>query len=416
MARKSATLAFALSILSAVSQVRADSKEYSSHECIPIQETSACAPFGQGYFINGTELGLVYGLSGPIPDAKYWDRLVRDVTSGGEHQAQMWRNWAQCTGYSGEPIQYYRTYTCMTDIFMFSAGCNKDYKPPSTPICEKTCDAYGSAVSELIRDSSVCPTSFGNYGQAVYQEVSDRRSFALTGAESCKHIVQSWSGASGYKQDSCMWGVEEDHKSCGFGGDSKTADMYCKDYPQDGCCQRRGSYKNDHKTAAAAPVENQAVKGAKPAELASQGATGGEPSAAGDENSSFVQRNKVPIIAGSVGAAMIIVGGVAVGVVRARKRGTTDGRRNRIQPGGGAVPFIAPASNMTEAGSHVTPLKAKYKVVYDYTPQLIDELELAKGDMVEVWASYDDGWGKGSNMRTGNKGTFPMACIEMIRE
>ncbi|KAJ3048673.1 hypothetical protein HK097_010312, partial [Rhizophlyctis rosea] len=56
----------------------------------------------------------------------------------------------------------------------------------------------------------------------------------------------------------------------------------------------------------------------------------------------------------------------------------------------------------------------KYKVVHEYVPQLPDELGLVPGDMVELKGSYDDGWGKGRNVRTGLEGTFPMACIEAI--
>ncbi|KAI9088783.1 hypothetical protein DFS34DRAFT_640049 [Phlyctochytrium arcticum] len=409
--------------------------EASKSECIEIKDTSACAPFGAGYSINATELGLVYGLTGPVPDAAYWDKLVVDITSGGKHQMQMWKNWAQCPGYQGELIQHYRTYTCITDLFLYSAGCNKDAKPleQKSALCPQACDSYGAAVRELVLDKDVCPKNFGKHDKLVYQQVSARRSHALTGAKSCRALLSKWGGPSKDGKDDksyakngqCKWnGVQVDHQSCGFSGNAKIAKTYCNDYPRDPCCKRISSSSSNptdksdakHKAAAAMPVGPNAVplsstKAAGAAAVGEPGAIG--PADASATSDSFGARNKVPIIAGAAGS-LLVLGGVAVGIVRARRRRSSASPRggsSRIQPA--STPFIAPAMSQT---TPTDAAKSNYKVIYDYTPQLIDELELAKGDIVEVWASYDDGWGKGSNVRTGNKGTFPMACIEAVRE
>ncbi|KAJ3022819.1 E3 ubiquitin-protein ligase sh3rf3 [Thoreauomyces humboldtii] len=428
-------IAIALGVLSTLSVVRADSQGVPS-ECIPIDSTSSCAPFGKGHYINSTELGLVYGLTGPVPNAAYWDNLIRDVTSGGEHQAAMWKNWAQCSGYNGEPIQYYRSYTCMTDIYMFSSGCNQ--KAPPVPICKKACNDYGGAVASLIKDSSVCPSKIASISAAAQQEVNERRASALTGAASCLKIATQWEGQDGYKSDpnSCTWGVDDDNFSCGFGGDDKTAGIYCQDFPNDACCKRRGAHpatgnaamSTDDKARLSAiysaatsstPKESVAAAGL-PSEGTTELATAaGTTVAAPDSTGS--SSNKTAIIWGAIGAGILVL---AVGIflvvqrLRSKSRSRVDPRKKNDK-GAGAVPFLAPSMKEVNGGAsdgQGAPLTAKHTVVYDYAPQLIDELELRKGDLVEVWASYDDGWGKGTNVRTGNKGTFPMPCVELIRE
>ncbi|KAJ3176228.1 hypothetical protein HDU87_005443 [Geranomyces variabilis] len=409
-------------------------------ECIAIDATTACAPFGIGHYVNATQLGHVYGLSGPLPSAAYWDDLVRQVTSRGDKQKDMWKNWAQCTGYQGEPIQYYRTYTCMTDVYVFSAGCN--VKTPDVPICESACDAYGSAVKLLVSDTEVCPASDNKM-------VNDRRNYALAGAKSCKGVMTAWNGKDNYTPDpqTCSVGVWDDDTSCGFGGDVDTAAMFCTQVPNDPCCLRRRRQQQqtpqttgDAKPPPAAPKNDAPAAPGKsaggPAALAAT-----QPQAAGDilaseaingsesssNDESFWSKNKTAIIAGTASVAAVLVAIAVVGTLYLRKaRATSQNINARLRSKGmhatsgeGAVPFLAstssaapPQMKSVEAASKEG-LNAKHRVVYDYEPQLVDELELAKGDSVEVFASFDDGWGKGTNIRTGKVGTFPMACVEL---
>eukprot|EP00842_Homolaphlyctis_polyrhiza_P001127 jgi/Hompol1/2014/HPOL_001211-RA len=51
------------------------------------------------------------------------------------------------------------------------------------------------------------------------------------------------------------------------------------------------------------------------------------------------------------------------------------------------------------------------QVIYDYSPNLFDELELHAGDNVIVKCKFDDGWGFGFNMTTKAEGSFPLACV-----
>jgi hypothetical protein len=51
------------------------------------------------------------------------------------------------------------------------------------------------------------------------------------------------------------------------------------------------------------------------------------------------------------------------------------------------------------------------EVVFNYVPNLSDEIFLYVGDPVIVKMKFDDGWGYGFNMTTKMEGSFPLACV-----
>ncbi|KAI8821162.1 uncharacterized protein EV422DRAFT_529431 [Fimicolochytrium jonesii] len=428
--------AAAFSLFALASGVAAADDKSRPSECIAVDSSSTCAPFAAGHYINATYLGLVYGLDKPIPDAAYWDNLVKTVTSGSKEQAAMWTNWAQCTGYKGQPIQYYRSYVCLTDINYFSQGCNPGYKPPSKSICTNICESYGSAVSTLIQDEEICPTRFGDASTpaSVYEEVRNRRNNALQGSKTCSALAAAWE-KDGYKNNAsdCQYGTEDDHTSCGFAGNAEIANYYCTDYPTDPCCKRlKGgrnvdsnskpeSNSNSNSTTSAGLDQSNAGTKAVAAAADVQNDISATAAAAATGSESFASKNKIPLAIGGSLVGIAAIAGAIVGTrhIKAKNSNGSHAPRPRGKmTAGTAVPFLAPdmkdtSKDRTAADGSTS---TKHKVVYDYTPQLIDELELAKDDVVEVWASYDDGWGKGLNTRSGNKGTFPMACLEPISE
>ncbi|GES72544.1 SH3 domain containing protein [Rhizophagus clarus] len=50
-------------------------------------------------------------------------------------------------------------------------------------------------------------------------------------------------------------------------------------------------------------------------------------------------------------------------------------------------------------------------VVFPYSAQLPDELELSLNDIIEVKQKFDDGWAVGINRNTGREGAFPNVCV-----
>ncbi len=62
-----------------------------------------------------------------------------------------------------------------------------------------------------------------------------------------------------------------------------------------------------------------------------------------------------------------------------------------------------------------TKLPASYlRAAHPYNPRLADELQLSPSDLVYIIKSYDDGWARGMNMRTGREGIFPFSFCKQV--
>lgn len=87
--------------------------------------------------------------------------------------------------------------------------------------------------------------------------------------------------------------------------------------------------------------------------------------------------------------------------------GKVDGRRG-IFP----VSYVEDAS---ASPSHATTANVqRFEAMYNYKPQNLDELELLKGDRINVHECCDDGWFVGTSERTGAFGTFPGNYVRKI--
>ena len=56
------------------------------------------------------------------------------------------------------------------------------------------------------------------------------------------------------------------------------------------------------------------------------------------------------------------------------------------------------------------------KVIEEYFPALIDEVQLNMGDLILVKAKFEDGWGFGVNITTESEGSFPLNCLGSIQQ
>lgn len=52
-----------------------------------------------------------------------------------------------------------------------------------------------------------------------------------------------------------------------------------------------------------------------------------------------------------------------------------------------------------------------YSVVTGHDPQADDEVRLKQDDVVAVQKHYNDGWGIGMNVSSGEAGVFPLGCL-----
>ncbi|KAJ3036139.1 hypothetical protein HDV00_003051 [Rhizophlyctis rosea] len=93
--------------------------------------------------------------------------------------------------------------------------------------------------------------------------------------------------------------------------------------------------------------------------------------------------------------------------------------RNSFHPGRssrgvGTVYHFAGGSGLTPflqlVRSLLLPVMEPLLVTSDYNPSQSDELQLAYGDRLVATHHYFDGWAIGHNLRTGQRGAFPLSC------
>lgn len=56
-----------------------------------------------------------------------------------------------------------------------------------------------------------------------------------------------------------------------------------------------------------------------------------------------------------------------------------------------------------------------YVALYNYKPQKTDEVELRKGDYYTVTEKCQDGWFKGTCLRSGSVGVFPGNYVQAVK-
>uniref|UniRef100_A0A8C4SLP2 RING-type E3 ubiquitin transferase n=1 Tax=Erpetoichthys calabaricus TaxID=27687 RepID=A0A8C4SLP2_ERPCA len=72
----------------------------------------------------------------------------------------------------------------------------------------------------------------------------------------------------------------------------------------------------------------------------------------------------------------------------------------------GSAPGVPQSPSGHTSSFHVPNIVA-YLALYAYKPQKTDELELRKGEMYRVTEKCQDGWFKGTSLRSGSSGVFP---------
>ncbi|KAJ3415460.1 hypothetical protein HDV05_004902 [Chytridiales sp. JEL 0842] len=404
-------------------------------ECIPIESTSVCSPWNKGYYINSTELAAAYSIVNPaISSAKEWENLLW-ATAVADFKAQPWKkdvwsSYLHCDGYEGEPIQYSLTYACLTDIFFFSAGCNVAAKTsvPDVPLCAGTCSNYGSALGALVNDTTACsPTKPASISGDEWADVQERRAFWLTGEESCNNLVGEWTYEK--EPEQCNEGVDDDYKTCGFGGDVAAATAYCRDVKSAAsCCETFEYYVKNENYTGARPVPD--LSPLFPGYLGAYSQSSGFASSlrsfavnAANEMNTFTQNNQGLTIGLAVGGSLLLACMIAAGIVVMRRRnsnnavGNLKGRMTmkKTPPPSAAILAEREAADrrlLSGSGAPAPATVDRYVVIDDHEPDMDDEIVLVPGQIVEVSNTYDDGWGRGRNLTTGATGVFPMSCVE----
>lgn len=127
--------------------------------------------------------------------------------------------------------------------------------------------------------------------------------------------------------------------------------------------------------------------------------------AKGEDGSS---NSTIPLIVGGIIGGLVLLGLIIGILTYLRKKRAANGT---VGTGfGGGASGSAPSGKLM-GGSNSPEVM---RVVYDYVPNLFDEIHLYAGDQIEVKAKFDDGWAYGLNLTSKKEGSFPLACVESL--
>ncbi|KAJ3095532.1 hypothetical protein HK100_005791, partial [Physocladia obscura] len=152
-------------------------------ECIPVSQTSACAPLTTGLTINTTALKQFYG---PDITAASWNHDVLAETDGGQGELNLFTSILSCNPTAAAAnnisaqIRYLRTIVCVRDLLVLSSGCNSGTSVATTAtdpfgiqltpasnsilspaVCEKTCYEFNDTFSSALQQND-CLVVDGN--------------------------------------------------------------------------------------------------------------------------------------------------------------------------------------------------------------------------------------------------------------
>ncbi|KAI8615365.1 hypothetical protein BC830DRAFT_1168655 [Chytriomyces sp. MP71] len=118
------------------------------------------------------------------------------------------------------------------------------------------------------------------------------------------------------------------------------------------------------------------------------------------------------IVLGAVGGLLVLAAIVALCFARQKSARTTRVTTMRVRR---ASTHKAPVGYARLDENNAAPVPKSTAgaetVIIPYSATLPDELTLEVGDLVTVAEVFDDGWAKGTHVRTGAVGTFPSACV-----
>ncbi|KAJ3120089.1 E3 ubiquitin-protein ligase sh3rf1 [Nowakowskiella sp. JEL0407] len=355
-----------------------------AQNCISIDSTDACSPWAAGLKIDTAALSAAYGVT--IETASQWNEIVKTFSRGGPTQGKLWSDYLHCPTYQGDPIQYYRTYVCLTDIFQLSKSCNPTATISPT-IYPEVCDVYSAALKGIVND---CPTLANLVGQdglldeKTLADVFERRKGMLSAKETCKELVTSNSKSN----ETQVWGVKDDQRSCGFASNPDVAYQYCRDV--------KDSFGQTPKCCSVLPEFNGKTSGFKALQPNSISAQAAAESGDSQSQQQSGSGTNVPLIAGSVGGGVAVL--AAVGAILVSRRRSFS-----------KVSTTAPQEDVVKF-----PPGNRHQVITEYAPTMDDELELMMGDLVEIHLKYADDWCRGVNISSGKIGLFPHSVVRPV--
>ncbi|KAJ3198711.1 Rho GTPase-activating protein 9 [Entophlyctis luteolus] len=405
--------------------------------CVSIADTSVCSPLSVGFSIDMTSLADFYDFSSSVPgeDLQYWETQVA-ITSE-THTEDTFLSQYGCTApnasSSAPTIKLLRSYLCVRDILVLSAGCNSTAPASVETLCTSICTEWADSVDAALSNSTRCGSVAANYTSQVESDAS-KCSAAISQAFLSYSVSSSPLSTSSRAAESCALGVAHDlaiqvQETTSVNGSVVSVDTSGTTLGTPaiigivagclillavlGMCvflrlrrrakpshrQSLGIYSQLHDSDYAFEGANVSLMPLKRTETVLSSVP------LPDTRSGYVEltpgnpqitssNSTTPLIATSeiVTTAEVPASPAKKGFKIQRKVITTT------------------TTTTTTTAKPATP--PQYAVNHSYTASRDDELDLAVGDVVVIEERLENAWARGRNLTTGKTGLFPAACLE----
>ncbi|KAI8047751.1 hypothetical protein BDF21DRAFT_433874 [Thamnidium elegans] len=254
-----------------------------------------------------------------------------------------------------------------------SLPCNFENELIPPPLCQNTCFEWVQSVSQITNNPRVCSDSI------------QRNNTLLSFQDQCN----TWEGFNGTVTENCISGIANEPYTCGFGANNfRIACHYCKNNPEDGCCQNVENCNH--------PLSKGAIAGIVLGSI------------------SFVAIILLIIYLTCHKRKNPIVNPFQFMSASAAGSSTTQPEIKQQIPLELQPTITTPTIVSSSSSSSVVAVNHEfYVVIHSYTSQIPDELQLSPGDIICLALHFDDGWALGFNVTTGLKGAFPLVCISL---
>ncbi|KAJ3011723.1 UNVERIFIED_CONTAM: WD repeat-containing protein 74 [Siphonaria sp. JEL0065] len=301
-----------------------------------------------------------------------------------------------CPDWDGTGLRYLQSSLCAYLVGLgvdvsADATPNTPCNPAGTvvPLCSSTLTKFSAAWNTVFSSTTFCPSGAGTLGlgpNSLANYITSRQE-TLSSAASC--VV-----AEGSETSNCGFQSAADAKKfCATS--SVSADPCCSAFTPAVASMVSpppATATVTTTTSAAAPSPTAAAENALP----------------------------IPIIAGAGGGALLLIIGVVVFMCM-RKKKQVGGNNNSSSNARGINNYDMEdrqqfSHKAAPMGFAPPPVPAgqqdMYEAIYDYTPNMSDELGTQVGDKIILKCEYDDGWAFGFNTRTKKEGTFPLDILD----
>ena len=337
--------------------------------CLQLTNSVACPQYAT--------LSVGLGLStapAPFTDIASFDSWILNNYTNAASWASIATSSQRCvnSNYSGIQQRYVQSVQCylMVDAATLN-GCST--APPAKPICKSVITTFlstynvdfGQASPACLQTSTPNPNPVSIYNLLASRAIGDT---------------------------SCISGSNSDVKKCGF-FNSVDAIAYCKVNPNIGCCGSSLFGGNQTDVNLLLPINTNSISNTTVSANTSGGGAG------------------MGVIIGIVFAVLTFLAALILAIILVRKRKATFLQDIQYNESTSKSNYSNEKYSNNAPGISDAPVAETMQVIYNYVPNLSDEVYLYVGDPVLVKAKFDDGWALGYNMTTKQEGSFPLACV-----